>query len=476
MSSPIPRRAGAGAAGRRAIRSGAIILLTIAALVTGAAIAVPVRAEDGSATVPLPQGVDAAGRARQPDGTVAPYADGGPSITRNEIISRAKSWADVPVPYSQTAYRDGYRTDCSGYVSMAWKLYRNYWTGDLNTVGVAIGYNDLQPGDMLLYHNAANPVNGSHVVLFDRWTGAVGGDFIIYEQTVPATKHRAWSQAGYSRSLYKPYRYANVVAGSPPVDDIGVSAIMDGTLLRVFARGTDGALWQYVWNGSTWSWGLVGGKITGAPSAVIWGGMLRVFARGADGAVWQYMWNGSAWSWQEIGGRIIGGPAAVVYNGELKVFARGTDNGLWQDNWNGSAWSWQDRGGVITSAPSAVVHGGILRVFARAADGALWQDYWNGTSWTWQKIGGAISSGPAGVVYGDLKVFAEGNDHALWQDNWNGTSWGWQDRGGVITSAPSAVVHGSILRVFARGNDGALWQDYWNGTSWTWQKIGGAIT
>ncbi|HEY5149773.1 MAG TPA: hypothetical protein VIJ23_08115, partial [Mycobacterium sp.] len=140
----------------------------------------------------------------------------GPAITRSEILARAQTWVTAHVPYSQNAYRGGYRTDCSGYVSMAWKTNSNYWTGNLNTIGTPIGYNDLRPGDMLLYHNTADPVNGSHVVLFDHWTGPVGGDFLIYEQTPPATQHRAWSATGYNRTLYKPFRYINAVDDPPP--------------------------------------------------------------------------------------------------------------------------------------------------------------------------------------------------------------------------------------------------------------------
>ena len=135
----------------------------------------------------------------------------GPAISRSTIVARAQRWLHPPVPYSQSHFKDGYRTDCSGYVSMAWETHSNYWTGNLHTIGVALkSYHDLHQGDMLLYHNAVNPVNGSHVVLFDRWVKQAGGDFWIYEQTPRATKHRLWSQAGYSRQRYKPFRYRNL--------------------------------------------------------------------------------------------------------------------------------------------------------------------------------------------------------------------------------------------------------------------------
>src|SRR6266511_5681051 len=177
-----------------ALSASAIMLSGLAAAAAGTSAP---RAADHD--VRRPQGVDGTGHPLQPGGVPAEpmstAVDPGPLVSRGEILARARSWLAVPVPYSQTTFRDGYRTDCSGYVSMAWKTNRNYWTGDLNTIGTAIAYNDLRPGDMLLYHNPANPVNGSHVVLFDRWVSGVGGDFFIYEQTPPHTMHRRWSEA-----------------------------------------------------------------------------------------------------------------------------------------------------------------------------------------------------------------------------------------------------------------------------------------
>lgn len=41
-------------------------------------------------------------------------------ITRDQIMSRAQVWVDEKVPYSQTKTTDGYRQDCSGFVSYAW--------------------------------------------------------------------------------------------------------------------------------------------------------------------------------------------------------------------------------------------------------------------------------------------------------------------------------------------------------------------
>jgi cell wall-associated NlpC family hydrolase/DNA-directed RNA polymerase subunit N (RpoN/RPB10) len=257
-----------------------------------------------------PQGVDAAGHPRQ-FGTTAAESAGAP-ITRAEIVARAQTWYAAAVPYSMNAYRDGYRTDCSGYVSMAWHTNGNFWTGDLDTIGVPIGYNDLRPGDMLLYHNTANPVNGSHVVIFDHWTGAVGGDFMMYEQTKPSTKHRPWSEAGYSRSLYKPYRYTNVVESSS-FGGVAAADVNGDGRADVVARKPDGALLLYPNTGNNtapYSAGATIGSSWQGFRTVTAGdvnddGRADLLAVGSDGSLVQYLNNGSA-SFPYSAGTVVG--------------------------------------------------------------------------------------------------------------------------------------------------------------------------
>jgi len=219
--------------------------------------------------------VTAQQQAVQPPGQSGPAvaADPGPAVTRAEIIARAKTWANARVPYSQHAFRDGYRTDCSGYVSMAWQTNRNYWTGDLHTIGVPIAHHELRPGDMLLFHNPADPHTGSHVVIFDRWTGGVGGDFLIYEQTPPATTHRAWSATGYRLGNYQPFRYRNVVETIGPGSEI---AWHQGSTIHTFA----GAGFTTV------------GSVSGI-NAPTWAGVGDFNRDGRDDVVWYYGHDGT---------------------------------------------------------------------------------------------------------------------------------------------------------------------------------------
>jgi hypothetical protein len=258
----------------------------------------------------------------------------------------------------------------------------------------------------------------------------------------------------------------------PGPTDNGVGAVVYDSVLRTFARGGDGALWQAYQFDGAWHWQEIGGQIVGNPSPVVSGGILRVFARGINGTLWQAYYANGQWTWQDLGGQIAGGPGAVEFGGALRVFARGTDNALWQAFYT-DRWTWQKIGGVITSPPGTVVHDGRLRVFARGNDGALWQASYT-DQWQWQTIGGQVSSGPAAYASGTtLRVFARGGNGALWQAIYT-DRWQWQEIGGQITGGPGAVEFGGASRVFARGLDGALWQASYAG-QWQWQTIGGYI-
>jgi hypothetical protein len=233
-------------------------LITVGTL---AVVAATIGAGQGSAAPPptpadstlSPQGVDAQGKSLQHGGKIADattMVSAGPPITRSEIIARAETWLHPPVPYSQDVSKNGYRTDCSGYVSMAWKTVGNFWTGNLANVGVPIAFNDLRPGDMLLFHNPANPVNGSHVVIFHQWNGVVGGDFYMYEQSPSFTKYRTWSSADpnkYRLQNYKPYRYINIVDDAKSPGDADVNGDGRSDLVAQNATNT----WVMLSNGTS---------------------------------------------------------------------------------------------------------------------------------------------------------------------------------------------------------------------------------
>ncbi|MFE7773087.1 peptidoglycan-binding protein [Streptomyces sp. NPDC057445] len=143
----------------------------------------------------------------------------GPALrrtTRADIINRAKLWVNAKVPYSMSKYwSDGYRQDCSGFVSMAWNLPGNEWTGSLAKFGIVKARKDLQPGDILLFHNTANPTRGSHVTIFGGWTDYTHTHYIAYEQAKPHARMQATPMAYWSNSSsYVAYRYKGIIGAT----------------------------------------------------------------------------------------------------------------------------------------------------------------------------------------------------------------------------------------------------------------------
>ncbi|MFD5234174.1 peptidoglycan-binding protein [Streptomyces qaidamensis] len=213
-------RAGAHPAAHRGLA-----LAAVASTALGAGHTVPAAAAQHA---PHRPGVSAGEEPENPQGGSAPlYGPDGPAnqsvapkptaITRTEIINRARTWVTAKVPYSMSAFRpDGYRQDCSGYVSMAWRLPGNEWTGSLAQYGERISKEELQPGDILLFHDASDPANGSHVTIFGGWTDASHTHYTAYEQTHPHTRRQSTPYAYWNDSdRYVPYRYKGVTAQEP---------------------------------------------------------------------------------------------------------------------------------------------------------------------------------------------------------------------------------------------------------------------
>lgn len=87
------------------------------------------------------------------------------SITRDQIMQRAQVWVDQKVPYSQTQTKDGYRQDCSGYVSYSWASSTSgggHWTGNMEEICTRVSKSELKKGDAILKPS-------SHVLLFGGW-------------------------------------------------------------------------------------------------------------------------------------------------------------------------------------------------------------------------------------------------------------------------------------------------------------------
>jgi hypothetical protein len=166
----------------------------------------PVRTQTGSATFgPSPSAKP------KPSPPARPSA----AVLRAQVLARARTWhphTAQRIPYSQLRSHDGYRTDCSGYASMALGLAApGPITVGLASSGVStpIAISALQPGDLII--DATGNNNTRHVVIFDKWANGGHTAYWEYEQRGGyGTDYRTRTYglvAGSEYHAYRPKKY-----------------------------------------------------------------------------------------------------------------------------------------------------------------------------------------------------------------------------------------------------------------------------
>ena len=149
------------------------------------------------------------------------------AITRAQVLTRGQTWIDHPIPYGQASYYGGYRTDCSGYVSMCWETSTpGYVTLTMHNISDPISASQLRPGDVLLKA-------GSHVRLFVGWADALRTTYVCYEQTPPHTKSSIRALADDLDDDYIPYRYENITESDTTPPSTTANAVASYSVLAM---------------------------------------------------------------------------------------------------------------------------------------------------------------------------------------------------------------------------------------------------
>lgn len=160
-------------------------------------------------------------------------------IAREDILTRAEVWVERNVPYSQSRYAAvdgtliptsatspsmlGYRTDCSGFVSMAFGLESSYgYPLSLDTASLPYRCTEitgttsqkkaaLKPGDIMLKPKTST--YGGHTVIFVRWADATKTRYVGYHER--GTGYGAVAQEipypyWNNDTRFRPFRYSKV--------------------------------------------------------------------------------------------------------------------------------------------------------------------------------------------------------------------------------------------------------------------------
>lgn len=164
--------------------------------------------------------------------------------TGSQIIERAQSWTQAGVGYQAggtfTNQYGTYRTDCSGFVSMALGLPTSYTTGTLVDVSYAIAKDGLEPGDIL---NNPAPGPSGHVVLFAGWADSTHTNYYAYEESPSGGAHLSEIPYPYwpGYGTFTPRRYIGMksmsappitIPETSPVLPTGPERVVDGQFVR----------------------------------------------------------------------------------------------------------------------------------------------------------------------------------------------------------------------------------------------------
>ncbi|MFF2628640.1 FG-GAP-like repeat-containing protein [Kitasatospora griseola] len=284
-------------------------------------------------------------------------------ITRSEVISRAQYWLDKGLTYNQGgSYPDSsgrsYRTDCSGYVSMAWHLGTSLTTQSLPGYSTEISRVDLKPGDIL---NSFY----DHVILFEKWDDAAHTKFSYYSFGSTPVKHysnisiNAATFDSHPNGDYKAFRYKKIVDDAVTPPNGGAASRVDFNndgKVDIAGKLSDGQLLMWAGNGngtvSTSGYSMLASGSFAPVSDLVAAdfngdGKTDVAGKLSDGQLLMWAGNGNGTvstsgyaMWPGTGFGAASGLLAADFNGDGKVDIAGkTSDGqllMWPGNGNGT--------------------------------------------------------------------------------------------------------------------------------------------
>ncbi|WP_285609634.1 hypothetical protein [Actinokineospora globicatena] len=383
------------------------------------------------------------------------------------------------MPYSQdngSPHKNqygSYRRDCSGYVSMAWKLNASYTTYSIQPLMNTIPRADLTFGDALWKRDG----DSGHLALFVGWADGAHTKPIVWEEYDYGhfAEERVWS-ASYA-ATFTPKRYKNILEDPAPEEPDTtpkyVRSVVNAGNSQAYGIAADGHVVSTFWsannatNGGWSGWftiptgygdGVVGPNATVTVSTL--NGAPQLFTTAPDGRVISTFWS-----------------------------ANTTTNGGWHE-WFPIPGGFSD--GIV--APNAVVTALGNQIYTTAPDGRVMSTFWsadittNGGWHEWFAIPTGYGDGTtapnstitATTLNGQTHLFATAPDGHVIATFWSPdvtANGGWHDWFTIPTgyadgvAAPNSVVTATVLngtvQLFTTAPDGRVISTFWSASATT---------
>jgi beta-lactam-binding protein with PASTA domain len=368
------------------------------------------------------------------------------------------------------------------------------------TGAVTLGVNGLPPTISTTFTPATLTPTGSGTVAFTVDALAPTGSYAL---SITATDGSVTRQAAFTLTVPQqsgagswrqqalgdtPAMYYGVVVGD--AGNTGAS--------RVFASGGSGLMYEYRFNGATWSVlpmpvGVPGdGEMHNmAVGPARNDGVHRLYiAAAGSGRVYEMSWVNGAW--QTLIAATLSGATHMVIgagrgDGVTRLYVSWM-SGTTELTWNGTGWTAL----TMSSSEGGWVHGidmaagrndGVTRIYtANQGNGAVVEYSWTGSTWTRATVG---NTGDArnlrvgqGRNDGANRVYVAAGDSNVYEYSWAGGAWqrvslGSAGVGGVKVQSITAKAKGdNLVRIYTAAADGGVYEYNWTGSAWQTTPMG----
>jgi hypothetical protein len=269
---------------------------------------------------------------------------------------------------------------------------------------------------------------------------------------------------------------------------------------RVYASGGLGAMYEYSFDGASWSFSRMPVGVTAdaemhnmaiGPGRNDGVNRLYIAVSGGD-KVYECSWVNGTWQVAVVA-TLRGATEPIIgdgrNDGRIRMYVTWM-SGTTEFTWNGSGWTQV----TMSSNETGWVHGidlgpgrsdGINRVYtANQGNGQVYEYSWDGATWSKLLMGSSTDMRNVklgqGRNDGRVRVYTASGDSNLYEYTWTGSAWLNESLGNAgvsgvkVQSIPAKAKSDNLARIYGSASDGGVYEYDWTGFAWQTSPLGRA--